>query len=141
MIKIYLSTYDCCVKRQFLSRNAGLLPRMIHTTLLVFAISVYICSVAFLYLKDFLPACNGILTTVHFTLQMINSIFFQPTTMSHGRLNYFPNSIRDRKHSAFRVLKVSLLYVVLCRYRSWYMEHLFTVLMYLDIYFIKLAKS
>ena len=45
---------------------------MIHTTLLVFAISVYICSVAFLYLKDFLPACNGILTTVQFTLQMIN---------------------------------------------------------------------
>ena len=49
-----------------------MLPRMIHTTLLVFAISVYICSVAFLYLKDFLPACNGIPTTVHFTLQMIN---------------------------------------------------------------------
>ena len=46
--------------------------RMIHTTLLVFAISVYICSVAFLYLKDFLPACNGILTNVQFTLQMIN---------------------------------------------------------------------
>ena len=35
------------------------LNKMIHTTLLVFAISVYVCSVAFLYLKDFLPACNG----------------------------------------------------------------------------------
>ena len=33
---------------------------MIHTTLLVFAISIYVASVAFLYLKDFLPACNGV---------------------------------------------------------------------------------
>ena len=30
---------------------------MIHTALLIFAVTIYICSVSFLYLKDFLP--NG----------------------------------------------------------------------------------
>ena len=47
---------------------------MIHTTLLVFAISVYVASVAFLYLKDFLPACNGVQIDVKLEDSMI--IFF-----------------------------------------------------------------
>ena len=37
--------------------NQIIFRKMIHTALLIFAVTIYVCSVSFLYLKDFLP--NG----------------------------------------------------------------------------------
>ena len=46
---------------------------MIHTVLLVFAVTVYVCSVTFLYLKDFLPNCIRFSTAVEGVGQIQNS--------------------------------------------------------------------
>ena len=71
---------------------------MIHQTLLIFAIAIYVGSVLFLYLKDFLPVCNGL--SMLSIQSSRNALYFQPSirTMIISKLEDIPTN-QEQEHS------------------------------------------